>query len=423
MVRAAVRWPSRAARSSFGALVGWLFLALAPLSGQEVCDAPWRLEETLRLGSADGDVTFSHVKDLAIGPDGRIYVLQIGEPVHVFLLDGRPAGTIGREGEGPGEFPSPPDELGWRGDTLWVGHRLGVQFLLADGTETRRVSYRIPVPSEGSRLSPGTPLPDGSFLPSRAVTEDEHLFLKADRVALPRLSAAGEVFDTLAVVERHLADFTVEREMDRNWWGLMLEHPLGPWIGEAWLPVAVTPDGSAIVLTRSVREERGDASFDLLRIRFDGDTLLSRRVEYRPRPISRAEEALQREAFGASLAGDDLPESMRRLSRREAERRRRIGEDLIRFPEFHPPVRGIVAGDDGSMWLLREAWPSAADVWEVYGADGRLEGTVRIEGPDHADWMPRLRILRANRTEIWGVTTGEFDVPYVHRYRIDRTCE
>ena len=406
-----------------GVLVGWLCVALAPLSGQEVCDAPWRLEETLRLGSADGDVTFSNVRDLTIGPDGRVYVLQLGEPLRVFLPDGRPAGTIGRAGEGPGEFPSWPRWFGWRGDTLWVAHRLGAQFLLADGTETRRVSYWIPVPSEGSRLSPGRPLPDGNFLPYRMVTDDSHLFLKADRVALPRLSAAGEVIDTLAVVERHLADFVVEREMDRNWWGLMLEHPLGPWIGEAWLPVAATPDGSAIVLVGSVREERGRGSFDLLRIRFDGDTMLSRRVEYRPRPIGRSEEALQREAFGASLAGDDVPESMRRVYRREAERRRRIGEDLIRFPEFHPPVRRIVAGDDGSMWLLREAWPSAADVWEVYGADGRLEGTVRIEGPpDHADWTPRLRILHANRTEVWGATTGEFGVPHIHRYRIDRKC-
>lgn len=412
----------RAAGSSFLRTLVWLCASTAPLPGQ-VCDAPWRLEETLRLGSADGEVTFSRVTDLAIGPDGRIYVLLLWDPVHVFHPDGQPSGTIGGEGGGPGEFPSPPSRLGWRGDTLWVSHRLGAQFLLADGTEIRRVSYRIPVPTEGSYLTPGTPLPDGNFLPARAVTDDEHLFIKADRVPLLRLSASGEVIDTLAVVERHLADFAVERETDRNWWGLMMEHPLGPWSGEAWLPAAATPDGSAIVLVGSVREEPGGASFDLLRLRFDGDTLLSRRIEYRPRSIGRAEEALQREAFGASLAQDDVPESMRRLSRQEADRRRRIGSDLIRFPAFFPPVRGIVAGDDGSMWLLRDAWPSVADVWEVYDADGRLEGSVRIEGPpDHDDWTPRLRILHADRTEVWGATTGEFGVPYIHRYRIDRSC-
>ena len=110
------------------------------------------------------------------------------------------------------------------------------------------------------------------------------------------------------------------------------------------------------------------------------------------------------------------------MSARESERKRRLGFDLITFPEHHPPVRKIVAGDDGSIWLLRESSPSPADLWEIYGEDGRLEGSVRITGAVGAiPWNPRLEIFRATRTEVWGMTTDDLEVPYIHRYRVVRS--
>ncbi|MDE2719179.1 hypothetical protein [Candidatus Palauibacter polyketidifaciens] len=388
------------------------------VTGQQVCDRPWELEETLRLGSPDGEDALTYVRDLATRPDGSIYLLQSWDPIRVFRSDGRPAGMIGRQGEGPGEWALPLRHAGWLGDTLWVSHRLGTQFLSADGEEIRRVSFRIRLPAEGSHLSPGRPLPDGTFLPSRSVNEDAGLFLKAGRAALRRVSASGEIVDTLAMVERHLGPYALEHETDRYGWGVMTSHPLGPWSGESWLPVAATPDGAAVVLIGKVREEGEDASFDLLQIRFDGDTLLHRTVPYKLRPITRAEASLQRERMADQLARGGSP-----WDTSNPERKRRIGRELITFPEHYPPVRRIVAGGDGSMWLLREAWPDPADIWEIYGEDGELEGSVRIEGPaDHDDWDPRLRILRASRTEVWATTLGEFGVPYVHRYRVDRNC-
>ena len=390
----------------------------APVAGQKVCDRPWALDETLRLGSVDGDGVLTYVRDLAIGPDGRIYLLQSWDPIRVFYPDGRPAGTIGRQGEGPGEWPSPLARLGWRGDTLWVSHRLGTQFLSTNGEEIHRASFRIRLPAEGSHLNPGRPLPDGTFLPYRTVNEDLGHFLKADRAALRRVSASGEIVDTLAMVERHLAPYALEHETDRYGWGVMISHPLGPWWGESGLPVTATPDGSTVVLIGEVREDREDASFDLLKIRFDGDTLLHSAIPYEPRPITRAEASLQRERMANRLARGGSP-----WDTSNPERKRRIGRELITFPEYYPPVRRIVAGGDGSIWLLREAWPDPADAWEIYGEDGDLEGSVRIEGPsDHEDWDPRLRILRVGRTEVWATKLGEFDVPYVHRYRVNRSC-
>ncbi|WP_425155421.1 hypothetical protein [Candidatus Palauibacter sp.] len=256
------------------------------------------------------------------------------------------------------------------------------------------------------------------------VTEDEIRFLLAPRAPLRRVSASGEIVDTLTIVERPLSVFTIVREIDRNWWGVRMEHPLGPWGGESWLPVAVTPDGSTVVLVGEVRDDGEDASFDLLRIGSDGDTVLHRTIPYKRRPVLPSEEAGMREAFAASVAGDFTPESRGLpISRQESERRRRIGHRLIRFPKYHPPVRRVVAGGDGSTWLLRETGPSPADIWEVYDEQGELEGSVRVEGSlPGAGWGPRLHILRASRAEVWGTTLGEFNVAYVHRYRVNRTC-
>ena len=37
-------------------------------------------------------------------------------------------------------------------------------------------------------------------------------------------------------------------------------------------------------------------------------------------------------------------------------------------------------------------------------------------------WQPWLAILSASRTEVWATTTDDLEVPYIHRYRVDRDC-
>jgi hypothetical protein len=44
------------------------------VAAQGACESPWVLEETLRIGSIDGEVTLTWVRDLEVGPDGDIYV-------------------------------------------------------------------------------------------------------------------------------------------------------------------------------------------------------------------------------------------------------------------------------------------------------------------------------------------------------------
>lgn len=114
--------------------------------------------ELLRLGRLEGDESyvFAGITDLALGPDGRIYVLdRQSRELRIFDAGGAHLRTAGRHGAGPGEFMDPRG-IRWHPDgTLWVMDRGSQRYtvLSADGefvtTHPRRV------PAIGSRWEGG----------------------------------------------------------------------------------------------------------------------------------------------------------------------------------------------------------------------------------------------------------------------------
>ena len=68
---------------------------------------PWTLSDPeARIGSVDDpDHIFNPVTHMALGPDGLLYTTHAGEgTIRRWTADGAPAGSLGRRGEGPGEF-------------------------------------------------------------------------------------------------------------------------------------------------------------------------------------------------------------------------------------------------------------------------------------------------------------------------------
>jgi len=401
-------------------------LAAPPLAAQDVCPQPWPLTETLRIGSIDGPDALTDPSALETGPDGRVYVIQsMLSAVSIFEPDGTPDGILGRAGGGPGEFSMFPHSLGWMADTLWVADVAQVHFYSRDGSALRTVRFRTPVPEEGSVFVPGPPLTDGSFLGSRHVNDYPRYTARPFLEEL-RFSETGDVLDTIARVDRRGRYVRYE---DRGR-AIEVEHPLTHWLnipGEYTIGAGVPAhDGSGVIVVGPSRETASGSSFDLLHLGFHGDTLLKRRIDYNPRPITRAQQARLREWFGAKAAGEYRPPAAGNLpsSSGVPERTRRAAEDAITFPGHHPPVRRVVSGADGTIWLLREMRPDDVDRWEVYGPSGELEGSVEVKSGRSAllPWAPHLRLLRATRDEVWGATMDDLDVPYVHRYAVDRSC-
>ena len=82
-----------------------------------------QLRERYRLGSLEGDGpdVFGQIRDVELGPDGELYVLdgQAAE-VRVFGGDGVYLRTLGRSGAGPGEFNRPMGMAQDAQGALWV---------------------------------------------------------------------------------------------------------------------------------------------------------------------------------------------------------------------------------------------------------------------------------------------------------------
>ena len=394
----------------------------AQLLAQARCADSWTLRETLRIGSVDGPDALATVLDFDVSADGHVYVAQsFVNSISVFAPDGTPRRSIGRAGDGPGEFAVSPVRLGWWRDTLWVADIRAIHFFNQDGRAARQVRFSTPMPQDGSRFTPGMPLADGSFLGFRGITGDVARFFEAPELPVRRFSAAGRAIGTIASIPQRL--FV---KMDQ---GGFAAHPLGESGGprEALeLPFAVTPDGSAILFVGDVREDRRGSTFELLKVGLTGDTVLKMSVAYSSRPVSRSEADWFTDAFAGFMADDySSGRNSSQLSDSERERRRREAREALSYPRYYPPVRRIIAGHDGSIWLLRGInLPDLTDRWEVYDRAGRLEGVVNVaEGrSSQLPWHPRLKVFRATRQEVWGTTMDELDVTYIHRYAVEKGC-
>jgi hypothetical protein len=92
----------------------------APESSHELASERRYLEPDLVIGSYDEEnYSLSAVAGLTVDPLGRIYVLEQRPPeVRVYEPGGAFVRTLGRRGEGPGEFLM-TGGLGWIGDTLF----------------------------------------------------------------------------------------------------------------------------------------------------------------------------------------------------------------------------------------------------------------------------------------------------------------
>ncbi|MXY31831.1 MAG: hypothetical protein F4179_01830 [Gammaproteobacteria bacterium] len=398
------------------------------LRAQTACPTPWRLEEVQRIGSAEGTDLVTSVMDLAIGPDGALYVAQALVPeITVFSPDGRVLRRIGRAGQGPGDIQLAGLGVGWIADTLWISDLNRIQLFTTDErVPEEMIQFSVAVPEEGSRLTPGRMLADGTVVGRRVINDGRARSSRGagPGLALRRLSRSGEVLDTIATI--HWPDNAVRNERDPGLFPGI--HPLRdlPPIGLKEYLTTLRPDGTAVVQIREVHEDAAPPTFELLVISIRGDTVLNRAVEYEPRDVTSAMERRLADEYAGWRVGDYAPSSLftPRLTETTLELRRRAARGVFRVPEHHPPVRQVVAGTDGTIWLLREMCEDRVDIWEIYGSDGTLEGTVEIgQGRGSLKpWHPRLAIVLASRDEVWGTTFDEHDVSYLHRYRVDRTC-
>jgi len=252
------------------------------------------LVEELAIGSAtDGNYVFASIRSIAAGGDGTIFVLdEKDKAVKSFDRDGKFLRTIGKTGEGPGEFALPvsiswiePDEL------AVVDARRRVLIFKADGRHVRDINV--------SSMSFADARPDskGNFYVYSIVYDQEN-----GRYELRKVDAA---FKDLFAVE---SSPTPNSQRD----GFDPFFPLVRW--------GVLPD-DGVVCGYAVKSE--------LRVH-DAAGKLVRKIEMDRAPVAVAKEDVEERTEGAP---PQLLESMK-------------------VPRHYPPFRYVQTDDEGRIYVL-----------------------------------------------------------------------
>lgn len=413
--------PMESVSGPFGAIVALAVFALflTACTGSEASPgaafsaSPWVLEgPEVRIGSVDDpDFAFPRVMSLATGPGGSVYTTHFQEAkVRRWTRHGAPAGTIGREGEGPGEF-SRPSVLGFFGDTLWVmdSRLYRVTYFTPDGTVLGTVSpsWEMGGGDGSDRWAspprPSRPLRDGTFLSVSPAWSEAIARGNLSSVPYVNTDADGLTLSTIWHRPYRPTDVLALLQEDGRG-GTFSSQPFGDQpLTEA------TDDGSFWVLDRRAYEEEGEATFSLMRIDTSGDTLLRREFPYDPQPLS---------AERVDSAGQSIAERLHGFMSRGqpdlslASLRRDLA-DAIYVPMYLPPLENLKIASDGSIWLQRfEPAEDGSAEWWILHPDGEAAG--------RAFTPAGLRVLHIDGDDVWGVESDELDVDYIVRYRVHR---
>jgi hypothetical protein len=371
----------------------------APLSAQT---QEWRAALEVRIGSVDApDRTLTWVSQALIGPNGALYIAQPQDRrIRVFDATGKLVRSIGRRGQGPGEFEN-LSAIGFRNDTLYATDSAlrRVSFFSAEGAFLRSVQLASPLIGQPPAIyfptSPQILLSDGTGL----VKPEIPVALVASgsgRVPYLHIGRTGEVIDTLVWQELPAETFEIRSEGNRFF-------AAKPFPDTRLFHLAA--DGSGVVIVERARErDATQPQFRVRKIGIAGDTVFARSFAY---------ERAKLEPGAVDHAVDQI---LARLARRaQAPSRREIEQTLRQLdlvPETAVPVTAVASANDGSIWLRRESDGVSPTLWQVLAPDGTLVAQLRLPAAQ--------QILAIRDDGLVLLELDALDVPYVLRYRIRR---
>lgn len=320
---------------------------------------------------------------LYVAPDGHVFYLDIADArLKEFDPRGGFVRTLGRPGEGPGEFRNPTG-VGGRGVVVWV--REGATGRLTTFWRTGELAETVAIPA-----GPGTAVfgPIGrtdDFLATRAVPLDGET--RSVQSSFVRLDRNGRVSDTIAVVRSRQDLIRVE--------GLF--GPGSRYTGLAIFsdaPIIRTSPGADFIaqVERPAPERGQQASFRIERIEVASGSRASVDVPYEPVRVTdelidaTLRSSLEEMESGAAEAGLDY----------SVDRAREAIVEAMDPPEWLPPVRGLVIEADRSLWL--ERWgvlDGGRQLWCATDPDLTARAAV---------WLPvEFHLLGARDGRLWSL--------------------
>jgi hypothetical protein len=317
-----------------------------------------------------GPDVFSSVWDIEIDTEGSLYVLdRTANEVRAFDRDGVFLGSMGRRGEGPGEFLN-PFGLAWGpSGNLWV-------------VDVQRARYSV-FSREGEHLREFRRSVGGFSWPwPGRFANDGRLYESSLARDAGRL-VGFELSDELIPVD----SFPLVALEQTGFWNLQDERGLGavvqiPFAGL----VEWVLDNEPMLWTGKTD------TYSIVRRRLGGDTVLVIERDVAPVAVSSDEREAVIEELG------DYAQHPRM--------------DLTRIPEVKPSFRRIMPDDDGNLWVLREGEGSRW-FFDVFQPDGAYLGPIEL--PVTPELIPPP-LVRDGLLAV--ATTDELGVPYVVMFEV-----
>jgi len=335
----------------------------------------WRLEEELRIGSADdsGPGALSNPRALEVDAAGRIYVIE-SQPmeVRVYAPDGRYLRTLMRTGGGPGEVLQ---AIGLAWDTaghLWVVDQQNARYTLFDTSGARLAEHRRPVSGFYTWQWAGTITRAGEVIEITSAPSADGF----RQVAL-RLDSALAPADSIALPYFRGPAFEIRRANMRASYMV----PFSPRLvwrldprGFIWSAI----DDRYRIITQSLR----------------GDT--TRVIERDVQPVTVTEA----EKDNAVAALSNFVQQGGTV-------------DRSRIPDVKPPITDFWVDDQGCLWVHRSRAADSEEgtLFDVFEPGGQYLGEVQAP-------VTGLRAVLIRGPALYAVATDEDDVPVIVRFRI-----
>ena len=336
------------------------------------------------IGSVDGrePYNFTSIQAVALASDGSLAVTERNPPeIRVFDSNGRHRGTIGREGEGPGEFVGPPKLRFLGTDTLlaWDPRQFRLTWFRLDGRVLREVSLAMQVMESRSGQARVTSwwdvLPDGSvlapdFLNSRSLFRLDANDLSVTRIA-PLYGHFMPVADGVSVGS------------------LFLTTPF-----RASTSYAAGGDGTIWVADSLRWTVRGYSTNGTLMEEFH---IPKQRVPVTPNLLE-------------TIRGETLT-----LYEREQSGPLEDAFNRLEHPDSVVAIRQLFWEDPGFLWLGHSITGFSPPVeWEVMTVDGHWLGHISVP--------PQLGVLKAvGYGRIVTIWRDQLDVPHINVYALHRS--
>lgn len=345
-------------------------------------------EPALDLGGPDApeDEALFRVASAYRLSDGRIVVGDGGSTsLKVFDDAGRLTATIGRAGDGPGEFRGINHFALLSGDSLAVWDFAHGRLTVFDASGVIGREVRIGASPASPMSNVGGVFADASLMSRGFIRLTDGIPKGLTRVDAPllHLSPEGLLLDTLDAV-RSGEQWFVEREN-----GFTVFSP--PFMRTTDIVAA----GQLIMV--------GDTEHPEIRVLSpDGTPRLLVRWAHEPRRITPSDIDSAR----THILGDNPADGRRTdVDRMFAE---------MRMPAVMPAFSTLRLDVDGNLWVMdyRTDWDEGDVSWTVFDADGRMIARLMMPG--------RFRPTHIGRDFILGVATDELDVEHVLLYPLQR---